>query len=235
MDDTKADRLLPGRPRQSQARSRSSSSTKTSITRRRDCPRINPVFPAIPETACSAHDPYPQRSASSRSLHHSRRKHIARIEDEPPGFLQPGSFATEPSGLQRTPMSASLIGRSRIQALSDYPPLQCRCRSRGSRFSSGIGTKALRIGFEGEEEQSIQQPCRQDETAGPSGHANSPHPSSREGSSFPPLGGARVLNTVGFQSCRVFMLLPQPVCRVQQNFGAKSRPDAVHDHGQPAR
>src|SRR5437763_15536583 len=36
------------------------------------------------------------------------------------------------------------------------------------------------MGFEDEVEQSFGRPCRQ-ATAGPSGHANSPHPSSREG------------------------------------------------------
>ena len=36
------------------------------------------------------------------------------------------------------------------------------------------------MGFEDEAEQSMWRPCRQ-MTAGPSGHANSPHPSSREG------------------------------------------------------
>ena len=36
------------------------------------------------------------------------------------------------------------------------------------------------MGSEDEVEQSIARPCRQT-TAGPSGHANSPHPSSREG------------------------------------------------------
>src|SRR6202158_3720050 len=36
------------------------------------------------------------------------------------------------------------------------------------------------MGFEDEVEQSLPRPCRQT-TAGTSGHANSPHPSSREG------------------------------------------------------
>src|SRR5450432_4181773 len=36
------------------------------------------------------------------------------------------------------------------------------------------------MGFEDEAEQSSGRPCRQG-TVGPSGHANSPHPSSREG------------------------------------------------------
>src|SRR5215831_20099508 len=36
------------------------------------------------------------------------------------------------------------------------------------------------MGFEDEVEQSLGRPCRQSD-GGPSGHANSPHPSSREG------------------------------------------------------
>jgi hypothetical protein len=46
------------------------------------------------------------------------------------------------------------------------------------------------MGFEDETEQSFGRPCRQS-TAEPSRHANSPHPSSREGH-LSLLGGARV-------------------------------------------
>src|SRR6476660_668589 len=46
------------------------------------------------------------------------------------------------------------------------------------------------MGFQDEAEQSFGRPCRQS-TAEPSRHANSPHPSSREGH-LPLLGGARV-------------------------------------------
>ena len=76
-------------------------------------------------------------------------------------------------------MSASLIGRFG-QALSGYPPLQCRChpRARASLRNRHQGPSIM--GFEDEVEQSLGRPCRQ-ATAGPSGHTNSPHPSSREG------------------------------------------------------
>jgi hypothetical protein len=66
-------------------------------------------------------------------------------------------------------------------------------------------------------------------TIGPSGHANSPHPSSREGH-LPPLGGSRI------SSYRIDLICPS--CRY--GFPGPSElgtinPDAVHDHGQPAR
>src|SRR5215510_14997426 len=53
--------------------------------------------------------------------------------------------------------------------------------ARGLVLLFGIGTKALPSwGFEDELEQSFGRPCRQSD-GGPSRHANSPHPSSREG------------------------------------------------------
>src|SRR5882672_6025510 len=53
--------------------------------------------------------------------------------------------------------------------------------ARGLVLLFGIGTKGPSImGFEDEVEQSLGRPCHQ-AMAGPSGHANSPHPSSREG------------------------------------------------------
>src|SRR3974377_29068 len=56
-------------------------------------------------------------------------------------------------------MSASLIGRWG-QALSDYPPLQCRCRSRAraSLRNRLIGPSTM--GFEDEVEHSLGRPCR---------------------------------------------------------------------------
>src|SRR5262249_10865465 len=57
-------------------------------------------------------------------------------------------------------LSASLIGRLG-QALSDYPPLQCRCRPR-ARASLRTRHKALPSwGFEDEVEQSFGRPRRQ--------------------------------------------------------------------------
>src|SRR5215813_1176043 len=56
-------------------------------------------------------------------------------------------------------MSASLIGGSG-QALSGYPPLQCRCRSpaRASLRTRHLGPSIM--GFEDEVEQSFARPCR---------------------------------------------------------------------------
>jgi hypothetical protein len=54
--------------------------------------------------------------------------------------------------------------------------------TRGLVLLFGIGTWGpSSMGSEDEAEQSVGRPCRQCETAGPSGHTNSPHPSSREG------------------------------------------------------
>src|SRR6185436_6476133 len=68
-----------------------------------------------------------------------------------------------------------------------------------------------RMGFEDEAEQSFGRPCRQS-TAEPSRHANSPHPSSREGH-LPLLGGARV------SSYRIDFMDPSCCCGflVQRN------------------
>jgi hypothetical protein len=76
-------------------------------------------------------------------------------------------------------MSASLIGRLgsstfrlSTTAMSMSPT--------GSRFSSESAPGRSIMGSEDKVEQSLGRPSRQ-ATAGSSGHANSPHPSSREG------------------------------------------------------
>src|SRR5258706_8840563 len=80
--------------------------------------------------------------------------------------------------------------KTRRNNLSDYPPPQCRCRSRARASLRNRHQGPSSMGFEDEAEQSFGRPCRQS-TAEPSRHANSPHPSSREGH-LPLLGGARV-------------------------------------------
>ena len=55
---------------------------------------------------------------------------------------------------------ASLIGRQG-QALSDYPPLQCRCRSRARASLRNRHQGPSIMGFEDEVEQSFGRPCRQ--------------------------------------------------------------------------
>jgi hypothetical protein len=77
------------------------------------------------------------------------------------------------------PMSASLIGRFGSSAFRLSPP-QCQCRSRARASLRNRHQGPSIMGFEDEVEQSIGRPCRQSD-GGPSRHANSPHPSSREG------------------------------------------------------
>src|SRR5580700_3375919 len=80
------------------------------------------------------------------------------------------------------------------QALSDHPPpLQCRCHSRARASLRNRHQGPSIMGFENEVEQSIRRPYRYRLTAGSSGHANSPHPSSREGH-HSTLGGSRVFS-----------------------------------------
>src|SRR6516164_474573 len=56
-------------------------------------------------------------------------------------------------------MSASLIGRLG-QALSGYPPRQCRCRSRARASLRTRHQGPSIMGFEDEVEQSLARPCR---------------------------------------------------------------------------
>jgi hypothetical protein len=66
------------------------------------------------------------------------------------------------------------------QALSGYPPLRCRCRSRARASLRNRHQGRSIMGFENEAEQSFGR-LRHSMNGGPSGHAISPHPSSREG------------------------------------------------------
>ena len=69
------------------------------------------------------------------------------------------------------------FGVKRFQTIHHW---QCRCRSRARASLRNRHQGPSIMGFEDEVEQSLGRPCRQT-TAGPSGHTNSPHPSSREG------------------------------------------------------
>src|SRR5262249_6915947 len=64
------------------------------------------------------------------------------------------------ASLRRTDWVASLIGRLG-QALSGYPPPQCRCRSRARASLRTRHQGPSIMGFEDEVEQSIGRPCRQ--------------------------------------------------------------------------
>src|ERR1700729_1266254 len=85
------------------------------------------------------------------------------------------------------------------------------------------------MGFENEVEQSIRRPYRYRLTAGSSGHANSPHPSSREGH-HSTTGWILECSPVTFDCARFSCShdLPGPA-----ELGAVN-PDAMHDHSQPA-
>ena len=74
-------------------------------------------------------------------------------------------------------MSASLIGRLRSSAYRLSTITVSRSLA-STRFSSESAPGPSIMGSEDEVEQSLGRPCP---TAGPSGHANSPHPSSRKG------------------------------------------------------
>ena len=104
--------------------------------------------------------------------------------------------------------------------------------ARGLVLLFGIGTKALPSWDSKTRRNNLLGGLAVNVTAGPSGHTNSPHPSSREGH----LSTARwssKFSPIGFDperfSCCCRGLLPGP-----PELGAVN-PDAVHDHGQPAR
>ena len=76
------------------------------------------------------------------------------------------------------------FGVKRFQAinhyLSDYPPLQCRCRSR-ARASLRNRRRALPLWDSRTRRNNLMGGLTVRLTTGPSGQTNSPHPSSREG------------------------------------------------------
>jgi hypothetical protein len=67
------------------------------------------------------------------------------------------------------------FGVKRFQAVHDW---RCRCHSRARASLRNRRQGPSIMGSEDEVEQSLGRPCS---AAGPSGHANSPHPSSCEG------------------------------------------------------
>src|SRR5262245_63154983 len=69
-------------------------------------------------------------------------------------------LARRDASLRRTDLVASLFGRL-CQALSGYPPPQCRCRSRARASLRTRHQGPSIMGFEDEVEQSIGRPCRQ--------------------------------------------------------------------------
>ena len=123
-------------------------------------------------------------------------------------------------------MSPSLIGRQGSSAFRRFTDCSVDV-ARELVLLFGIGAKALPLsGCEDEAEQSLARPYRQSNRQLLAVHANSPHPSSREGHlstnsvelKFPPIGCDPVM---------VLMLLrmfPSPAELSTVN------PDTVHDH-----
>ena len=124
-------------------------------------------------------------------------------------------------------MSASLIGRLGSSTFR-LSTATVSMSLTGSRFSSESAPRPFHHGIRGRGGTIFSAALP---SAGPSGHANSPHPSSREGH-LPPHGGAQ-FSPMGFDpvrsSCCRWGPFPGPAELDAIN------PYAVHDHGQPAR
>ncbi len=109
--------------------------------------------------------------------------------------------------------SASLIGRLGSSAfwLSPTGSVDVTC---GLVLLSGIGAKGPSImGSEDKVERSLGRPCR-DFSAGPSGHANSPYPSSRKGHLHHLVELEYLLRRVICQGCHAAAV----ASRVQRNW-----------------
>jgi hypothetical protein len=127
---------------------------------------------------------------------------------------------------RRASMSASLIGRLRSSAFR-LSTTAASASLAGSCFSSDSAQGPSIMGSEDKVEQSLGRPCPM---AGPSGHANSPHPSSREGrhstawwsSKYPPIAfdPERTSYRCSFSG-------PSELAAIS--------PDAVHNDGQASR
>jgi len=127
-------------------------------------------------------------------------------------------------------MSASLIGRLGSSAPSDYPPLQCRCRSRARASLRNRHQGPSIMGFEDEVEQSFGRPCRQNGRSKRTCELTSsivPRGTSFHRSvelEFSPIG----FDPAGV-SCCCRGLFPGPAELSAVN------PYAVQDHGEPTR
>jgi len=121
-------------------------------------------------------------------------------------------------------MSASLIGRLG-QALSGYPPLQCRCRSRARASLRTRHQGPSIMGFEDKVEQSFGRPCRQCDGRFKRKCELTSSIVPR-GTSFHRwvISGFLLFDLILFSRCDD---RPGP-----SEFGAVN-PDAMHDHGQP--
>jgi len=126
----------------------------------------------------------------------------------------------------RSAMSASLIGRLRSSAFR-LSTTAASASLAGSCFSSESAQGPSSMGSEDKVEQSLGRPCPM---TGPSGHANSPHPSSREGrhstawwsSKYPPIAFDPERTSYRCSSSG-----PSELAAIS--------PDAVHNDGQASR
>ena len=123
-----------------------------------------------------------------------RRPTSCRVRLPPLRLLLAATLALlgeDPCSQRDRAMSASLIGRLRSSAFR-LSTTAASASLAGSCFSSESAQGPSSMGSEDKVEQSLGRPCPM---TGPSGHANSPHPSSREGrhstawwsSKYPPI------------------------------------------------
>src|SRR5437762_3048435 len=166
---------------------------------------------------------------------HSKAEHMAAPTNA--AFVKKVLANSEPSthGPKRTfgergSMSASLIGR--LGSSTFRPSAAAVSMSlTGSCFSSESAPGPFHHGIR-RRGGTIFWAALPIASAGPSGHANSPHPSSREGHHYHSTAGwilelpPIAFDPAGTLSCRR-SCLPGPA-----ELGAVN-PDAVHDHGQP--
>jgi hypothetical protein len=124
-------------------------------------------------------------------------------------LLGNGKKGSQASSSHNVRFSNRPVGVKRVQT---FPPLQCRCRSRARASLRNRHQGPSIMGFEDEAEQSLGRPYRQ-VTVGPSGHAISPHPSSRKGHHSTARWNPRFLLSIMIQRCHA----AAASCRVQQN------------------
>src|SRR5664279_1692912 len=170
-----------------------------------------------------------KRNCNARAYTH---KSTLVSNDLPTSALTPNADSHWRSRIVR--FSNRPFGVKHFQAiyryLSDYPPLQCRCRSRARASLRNRHQGPSIMGFEDEAEQSIGRPCRQ--TNGRSKRTNELTSSIvPRGTSFhhwveleySPIS----CDPEPLSCCGCFFPGPAELSAVN--------PYAVHDHGQPAR
>ena len=140
------------------------------------------------------------------------------------------SFGTKRTSRDVCYLSASLIGHSGSSAFRLIHHYSVDV-AHGLVLLYGIGTRAVPSWDSKTRWNNLSGGLVVSVTTGPSGHANSPHPSSRKGHHSTARWGSIFL-TIGFDparfSCCCRGLFPGPA-----ELGAVN-PYAVHDHSQPA-